>query len=406
MFDFALTEEQKALQTMVREFVDREVKPRALAMDLEPDPLKGIPWDIIRASNSIELRHLALRKELGGAGQDSVTIGMCVEELARGDLGVSVNFTQHWKIVQLLQDGGQERTVEKYLIPLRDDPVGMMAIAFTEPAASTSDTIIPILDPRGGPKMSAVRDGDHVILNGMKQFISNGFIAHLYLIYARTDKNAPLTEGVSCFVVPRDLPGIPTPEGFTIGRIHNKMGERLAANAELIFENCRVPMEDMIFEWNTSLKSIATVLRQSNAYAGASALGVGWAAFERAVENCKTRIAGCVPIIEHANIAIELAEMYASLKAAQFMVRYGCWQADKPELFDPMLAKSIKPFCSDIAFKVAVRALQMFGRDGIEREAGLEKLVRDAVMFLHSDGANASLYRGVGIALGKLPYTI
>ena len=344
MYQFTLTEEQKAIQTMVREFVEREVKPRAAALDAESDPIKGIPWDIIKASNDIGLRHLALRKDLGGARQDSITIGMCVEELGRGDMGISVVYAQHWKFVQMLQDEASEQAIKKYLIPLRDDPFGVMALGAKE-SGSGSDHFVPWPDPKAGPQMSAVRDGDYVVLNGMKEFISNGYIAHLYLIVARTDKTVPLTEGLSCFIVPRELPGVECPKGFTTGRVHDKIGERLAGNAELIFENCRIPIEDMLWEWNTAWKNIPRVLRQSNAYAGASVLGVGWTAWEMALEYSKTRIQGCVPIIEHANVAIHLGEMYSNLRAAQLMVRMGCWQADNPETFDPMLARSVKPFC-------------------------------------------------------------
>ena len=405
MYEFTLTEEQKAIQTMVREFVEREVKPRAAALDAEPDPVKGVPWDIIRASNDIQLRHLTLRKELGGAGQDSLTTGMCVEELGRGDLGVSVVYAQHWKFVQMLQDEASERTVKKYLLPLRDDPVGVMAVGITEPEAG-SDNLLAWPDPRAGLKLSAVREGDHVVLNGMKQFISNGFIAHLYIIFARTDKTVPLVDGVSAFAVPRELPEVECPKGFTTGRVHDKIGERLAGNAELIFENCRIPMEDMLWEWNTAWKNVPRVLRHSNAYAGASTLGIGWTAFEMALEYSKTRIQGCVPIIEHANIAIHLGEMYSRLRAAQLMVRMGCWQADHPEHFDPHIAAMIKPFCAEVVMKASLEALQMHGGNGAMKETGMEKLVRDAIMFLHSDGAQESLYRRTGILLGKLPHYI
>ncbi len=403
MFDFTPTEEQRALQTLVREFVAREVKPRAAALDAEPDPAKSVPWDVIRAAHQVGLRNLAMDKGLGGGGQDCLTLGMCVEELAVGDLGVSVIFAQHWKIMQMFQYAGTEKQLRKFLIPLRDDPIGVMAVAWTE-AESGSDMSWPCQDPKGGPKLSCVRDGEYAVLNGMKVFMSNGPIAHLYAVFARTNREVPLTEGLTGFIIPRDLPGVENLPGFTIGRVFNKIGERLASNSELIFDNCRVPMTSMLKEWNKAYAQVRSGFRMSNSYAGASTLGVGWAAFERALEYAKVRIQGAMPIIKHANIAIKLAEMYTELKAAQMMVRRGCWQVDHPEHFDLMLARSVKPFCSEVTMRVALAAMNMHGGSGAMKDVGMEKLVRDAIMFLHSDGINDSLNRGTGDLLARMPF--
>jgi alkylation response protein AidB-like acyl-CoA dehydrogenase len=143
------------------------------------------------------------------------------------------------------------------------------------------------------------------------------------------------------------VPGSPQVENLQglLSATPAKGGEQ--NNAELIFENCRVPMANMIGEWNKAYAQVRSKMRMGNAYAGASTLGVGWAAFERALEYAKIRVQGAMPIIRHANIAIKLAEMYTELRAGQLMVRKGCWQADHPEHFDPMLARSIKPFCSE-----------------------------------------------------------
>lgn len=403
MFELTLTEEQRALQTLVREFVAREVKPRVADLDAEPDPVKAIPWDIIKAADDVGLRNIALRDDLGGGGQNSLTLGMLVEELAVGDLGTSVIFAQNWKITQMLQERGTEEQIRKFLLPLRDDPTGVMAMATKEPE-SGSDHAIPVLHPKAGPKMSCVRDGDYAVLNGTKEFISNGGIAHLYIVFARSDRNVSMDKGMTAFIVPRDLPGVDNLTGFRIGRIYDKIGERLAGNAELIFEDCRVPMANMLGEWNKGRADAAMQFRQSNAYAGASVLGVGIAAFKRALEYAQNRIQGLVPIINHANIAIQLAEMYTHLKAAQLMVRRGCWQADNIESFDPMLARAVKPFCSKVVMDVALQAIQIFGGNGAMKDVGMEKLVRDAVIFLHSDGCNDALYRGMGEMLGKVPH--
>lgn len=403
MFDFTPTEEQEALKTMIREFVEREVAPKAAAYDAEPDPVKGIPWDIIKAGNELGLNRLCVREDLGGGGADSLTLGMLVEELARGDLGVSVIYAQNWKIMQIIQRAGTDEQLKKFLVPFLDDPVGCCSVAMKE-AESGSDHQLPHPDPKAGPKMRCERDGDYAVLNGVKEFISNGHIAHLYVILARSDNKVPLKEGMSAFIVPRDLPGVENFPGHSIGRVYDKIGERLAGNADQEFVNCRVPIENMLWEWDTAWANAPMVLRQSNAYAGASTLGVGWAAFEKALEYSQMRVQDMVPIINHANISIKLADMYASLRAAQMMVRRGCWQADHPEYFDPMIAKSVKPFCAETTMKVALEATKMFGGSGVMRDVGMEKLVRDATVFLHSDGCNDSLLRGAGELLPKIPF--
>jgi alkylation response protein AidB-like acyl-CoA dehydrogenase len=315
-----------------------------------------------------------------------------------------VIFAQNWKITQMLQYAGTEEQLRRFLIPLRDDPVGVMAVAWTEPE-SGSDMAWPCLDPKGGPRLSCAFERDSAVLNGVKVFMSNGPIAHLYIVFARTNREVSLLEGLTGFIIPRDLAGVENLPGFSIGRIFDKIGERLASNSELIFENCRVPTANMLKERDKGYTQVRPGFRMSNSYAGASTLGVGWAAFEKALEYAQIRVQGAMPIIRHANIAIKLAEMYTELKAAQLMVRKGCWQADHPEHFDPMLARSIKPFCSEVTMRVTLAALNMHGGNGAMKDVGAEKLVRDAIMFLHSDGINDSINRGIGDLLAKTPFT-
>ena len=128
------------------------------------------------------------------------------------------------------------------------------------------------------------------------------------------------------------------------------------------------------------------------------------AAFEKALEYSKIRVQGAVPIIQHANIAIKLAEMYTGLRAGQLMIRKGCWQVDHPEHYDPVFARCIKPFCSEVSMRVTLAALNMHGGSGAMKDVGMEKLVRDAMMFLHSDGMNDTLNRGNGDLLGKISF--
>ncbi|MFH1620366.1 MAG: acyl-CoA dehydrogenase family protein, partial [bacterium] len=180
------------------------------------------------------------------------------------------------------------------------------------------------------------------------------------------------------------------------GRVHDKIGERLVTNAELIFENCRVPKENMMWEWNEAFRNVPKLARQSNAYAAASALGVARAAFEKALEWAKTRVQGGKLIIEHPNIAIELGDMWLQIEAARLLIWKAAWAADHPEHFDPKLARSPKILASEVAMRTALKAMEIHGGYGSMKEVGIEKLVRDASVFLHSDGTNDVLKLVVG----------
>jgi len=398
MFDLSYTEEQLDIRSRVREFVEKEVKPISIERDKILDPEEAFPWDIVEKADAIGLRTLPLAEKYGGGGLDGQTTAMVIEELAYGDMGVGVIFHQTWKWVLLMQELCTEDQIQKYLIPWRDDPRGMIALALTEPVAG-SDNILPCLDVKAGMQTTAIPEGDHYVLNGMKHFISNGYCARLCLIFARTDPNKPVNEGCSLFIVPKDTPG------FSVGHVDDKIGERLADNAELILENVRVPKENLIGEWNKGLLSTARVLRYSQAFAGATCLGAAQLAFEKALDWAKTRVQGGKPIIEHSNIQERLGEMWAAIQGCRLMYMKAAWAADNKQYFDPRLATVVNPFCSEKVMKVTLDALQIFGGYGMDRGLGVEKLVRDATIFLHSGGLNEILFMSAGNALGREPYS-
>ena len=277
--------------------------PAAASLDRRPDPADCFSWEIVEeASRHLGLRSLTLDPAFGGIGADSLTTAMMVEELAVGDLGVAVVFAQTWKIVQTLQRAGTPDQRERYLPRFRDDPRFLLAIGITEPDFS-SDYIIPYDEPGTGPHLTAERSGDGWVLNGTKHFISNGNRAGLYLVFARTDWTKGVREGMTAFLVPREAPG------FSVGQVHDKMGERLVNNAELVFSNCRVPQADLFGEPGRGFEILRLFFPASNAYAAASVLGVARAAYERSVAWARTRIQGGRPLIEHATVGTMLAEM-------------------------------------------------------------------------------------------------
>lgn len=379
MIDFTLTEEQISIRNLIQDFVKKEVTPVVAERDRIEDPAQCFPWDIMEKAEAIGLRTLALSSEYGGGGQDSVTLAMCLEELAIGDYGFAFIFNQQWKSTQMVQSGATEKLRRKFLVPFRDDPKFLLALCLTEPDLA-SDHVIPFRDPKVGFKTTAVREGDYVVLNGVKDFISEGDVAKLYVTVARTDKKRPIDEGSSVFLVPRDTPGL------SVGRVLDKMGCRLSTNAEVIYENCRVPMENMMGEWNNGLPFFWAHLRLNSVYKGACALGVARAAFEKSVDYAKKRVQGGKPIIEHPNIAIQLADMWTQIEAARLLVWKAAWACDHPEASDPKWGRFTHPFVSDIAVKVVLHALEIHGGYGPLRDVGVEKLVRDALITFHAGG--------------------
>jgi len=396
MVEFALSEEQIALRDLARDFVAREVVPVAAALDAHPDPADCFSWDLVEKLSAVGLRTVALDKASGGAGADAVTLCMLAEELAVGDLGVAVIMAQTWKIGQTIQRGATPEQLGRFLPTLRDDPRGTLAIGITEPDMG-SDYIIPYPDPKAGPRLTAVCDGESWVLNGMKHFISNGNRAALYLLFARTDPSRPMTEGMTAFLVPRGAPG------FTIGRVHNKMGERLANNAELIFQNCRIPAPNQFGGLHGGFEILRRFFPASNAYAAASVLGVGRAAYEKALEFAKTRVQGGRPIIEHQAIRMLLTETKMRLDSTRDYIWHAAWAADHREHFDATWAAMPKVLAAETAVRATQVAIQVHGGYGVVREMGLEKLYRDAAVFFESDGTQQALTLKAANAIHPLP---
>src|SRR5574341_1088338 len=233
---FVRTPEQQAILESVRRFVEHEVAPRVAQLDARPDPADGFSWEIVERAHEVGIRTMTLGKEYGGLGTDSLTTAMVIEELGRGDLGVSVIFAQTLKIAQIMQKALNEEQRARVLAAFAGDRRGMLAIAITEPDHA-SDYLVPYATPF---RTSAVRAPGGWIVNGMKHFISNGNRASHALVFVQTEKDTPLAEGSTCFLVERGRPG------FTTGLVHDKMGERLANNAELVFQDCFSPDENVV----------------------------------------------------------------------------------------------------------------------------------------------------------------
>lgn len=382
---YVLTSQQREILSTVRQFASRVVRPAAAGLDQRSRPEDCFSWEIVEQASRAGIRTLTLSEEYGGTGADSLTTAQVIEELAKADLGVAVVFAQTLKLAQTLQMAATAQQQERYLTAYREDPRFLLAIGITEPDIS-SDYIIPYEAAENGFRTTAVRKADGWVLNGLKHFISNGNRARLYLIFAQTTRQRSLVEGSTCFLVERDVPG------FSTGRVENKMGERLANNAELIFQDCFVPEENVLGKVDQGFNVLAQFFPASNAYAAASVLGVAQEAYDRALKWSRQRVQGGRPLIEHGSVAQDLAEMRMLLDAARAYIHRAAWLADHREQgWDPTLGALPKVFASQVAWDVVTRAMEMHGGYGYMRDLGMEKLVRDAAAFLHSDGANRSL---------------
>jgi alkylation response protein AidB-like acyl-CoA dehydrogenase len=383
VFGVGLEPEQQEILEVTRRFAQEVVSPVAADLDRAVDPEDCFSWDIVEKADAAGIRTATLNKEYGGAGIDSLTTAMIIEELAKADLGVSVIFAQTLKIAQTLQGAATVEQQTRLLAPYAADSRGLLAIGITEPDRS-SDYIIPF--PSGDYRTKAVRGEGGWIINGQKHFISNGNRARLYLVFAQTEKDQGLEAGSTCFLVERDTPG------FTIGRVHDKMGERLVNNAELFFEDCVVPDENVLGEVGKGFDVLGRFFPASNAYAAASVLGVAEASYERAVTWTQTRFQGGRYLIEHDSVAQTLARLRMLIDAAQAYIYRAAWLADHREQgWEPKMGALPKVFAAEVAWEVVTATLELHGGYGYMREMGIDKLVRDAAAFLHSDGANPSL---------------
>jgi len=379
---FIQTEEQRAILDSVRRFVEEEVTPRAAELDAKPDPEDAFSWEIVEAADRFGLRTMTLSEEYGGMGVDSLTTAMVVEELGRGDLGISVVFAQTLKIAAIMEKALNEEQKARTLVPFVEDPRAILSICITEPE-NASNYIIPYATTLN---TKAVKTEGGWIANGMKHFISNSNRSRFFLVFMQTDPSVPMTEGSSCFLLDRGHPG------FTVGRVHDKMGERLANNSELFFTDCFIPDENLVGEVNTGMKTLGEFFPSSNSYAAASILGVAVACYEKALSWAQTRIQGGKPLIEHDGIRAQVAEMKMLIDASRSYIHRAAYLADHQEQgWDTTLGALPKVMASQAAWKIATWTLEIHGGHGYMKEAGVEKLVRDAAAFLHSDGVNRTL---------------
>jgi alkylation response protein AidB-like acyl-CoA dehydrogenase len=385
MSDVLLTAEHRRWQVLARQYAQEQIKPHALVREKIADPEERFPWDWVEDLSKLGMRTFVVPKSFGGDGADVLTCCLVGEELGAGDLGIAVAFDQTWKITALIfairDDGYRDAVLQTFL----SDHRCLLAVGLNE-LTGGSDNFLPYNEPGAGVRMTAERDGRGWRLNGTKAPISNGGNAGMYFIYARTEPGTGGIEGLGCFAVPPDTPG------FSVEHIYDKTAQRLVHNGLLRLDNVHASEAQYIGR-RDRLSADAPLLASGRGFpeAGATVLGVARSAYEDARAFAQQRIQGGTEIINHQAISLMLAEMHIELEAARSLIWRAAVAVEQPDDDTPSLVLAAKVFASQAAFRVAGKALEVWGREAIMRSCPAEKYLRDTTSFLHSEGTNQVL---------------
>jgi butyryl-CoA dehydrogenase len=354
---FELSEEQRLIQGMVRDFAVNEVAPLAA----ENDRAHRFPEELIPKLAELNLLGVPFPEEVGGAGSDNLSYSIVVEELSRVDASVGVIVSAHtslgtWPIYQF----GSAAQKEKYL-PKLTSGQALAAFALTEPGAGT--------DAAAG-KTTAILEGDEYILDGSKIFITNGGYAEVYIVTAMTDTSKG-TKGISAFIVEKDTPG------FSVGEKEHKMGIKASSTTPLYFNSCRIPKQNLLGKEGEGFKIAMQTLDGGRIGIAAQALGIAQGAFDAAVKYSKERVQFGKPISAHQAIQWMVADMAVEIEAARLLVYRAAWNKDNGLPYSKEAAMA-KLFASETASRVAGRAIQVHGGYGYTEHYPVERAYRDA----------------------------
>jgi acyl-CoA dehydrogenase len=389
MVDFALSEQERMIQQVAREFAEKEVRPRAAYYDESEE----VPYEIIRKANQLELA----QGIFAGEGLTGVIIA---EELSWGCAGIAVAIAASGLAGAAILGIGTPEQQAKFL-PMAfssDGDVRLGAMGLTEPEAGSDMSAI---------STTATRDGDDYILNGTKRFITNGGIADLHVIFATEDRSKGWG-GLAAFVVEKGTPGL------SEGTVWKKMGIRASHTADVILEDCRIPAENRLGPSPSSGDGVAAfpaalgalkMLERTRPSIGALALGIARASLEYATDYAKERKQFGKPLIAHEGIGFKLADMAMAYDSARLLVHRAAWMSANEA---PMLrgeGSMAKCYASDVAMKLSIEAVQICGGYGYMREFPVEKWVRDAKIFQIFEGTNEIQRLVISRALGTAPKT-
>ena len=378
--DYFLTEEQKMIQELAAQIAKEKIRPQRAQLDAQDE----FPWEIIKVLAQSDLCGLYIPEEYGGMGGGIFDNCLAIEQLAQACIGVATSFAASGLGAYPILLYGSEEQKQKYL---PDIAAGKRLAAFglTEPGAGSDVS---------GIQTTAVRDGDHYILNGSKQWITSGGEAEVYTVLAITDRSKG-PRGASFFIVEKGDPG------FAFGKKEKKLGIRASATRELLFQDCRIPADRVIAR--EGMGFIIAMKTFDKSRPGIAALGVGLSqgALDIAVEYARKRVQFGKPIISFQAIQHKLANMATKTEAARALVYSAARHMDKDPSDASKVAAMCKVFAGDVAMEVATEAVQVLGGYGYMQDYPVEKMMRDAKILQIYEGTNEIQRNIIGQELNK-----
>ncbi len=355
--DFQLTEEQLMIRQAARDFAQNELLPGVI----ERDEQQKFPAEQIKKMGELGFLGIMVDPKYGGAGMDTISYALAMEEISKIDSSASVVMSVNNSLVCWgLEKFGNEEQKQKYLTKLATGEV-IGAFCLSEPEAGSDAT---------SQRTTAEDKGDYYLLNGTKNWITNGGTASVYLVMAQTHPEKG-HHGINCLIVEKGM------EGFTVGPKENKLGIRGSDTHSLMFQDVKVPKENRIGEDGFGFKFAMQTLSGGRIGIAAQALGIASGALELATKYSKERKAFGKPISEHQAIAFKLADMATEIDAARFLVHHAAWLKDQGKNFDKEGAMA-KLFASQVAMDATVEAVQIHGGYGYVKDYHVERLMRDA----------------------------
>ncbi|MCB5270128.1 MAG: acyl-CoA dehydrogenase family protein [Candidatus Cloacimonetes bacterium] len=371
--NYFFSEDQLEMQELARRIANEKMKPLSEHYDQE-----GIfPWDIVEVMRQSDLFAILIPEEYDGISGKVMDLAIVTEELCAVDAGIALAFGATGLGMYPILIAGNEEQKQKYL-PIIAAGEQLCAFALTE-ANAGSDA--------GAIETTARKEGDYYILNGTKQWITNGGEAGIYTVFAMTDKTKG-ARGCSCFIVEKDTPG------FTFGKKENKMGIRASATRELIFEDCKIPAANLLGREGTGFITAMKVFDKSRPMVGAQAVGIARGAFEASARYSQQRQQFGKPISSFQAVQFMLADMATQIEAARALVFQTAKMVDAGVKNYSKESAMCKYFASDVAMKVTTDAVQILGGYGYMKEYPVEKMMRDAKILQIYEGTN-QIQRGI-----------
>lgn len=378
--DYFLTEEQQEIQALARQIAEEQIVP----VRAELDEKEEFPRAILDTLCETGLSGVFIDQKYGGFGGGVFELCLVIEQLSRACVAVAVSYACNGLGLYPIIMFGTEEQKEKYC-PMVATGKKLAAFGLTEPNAGSD---------AGGIQTTAKKDGDHYILNGTKQWITNGGEADIYVVIALTDKSRG-PRGASAFIVEKGT------EGFSFGKKEKKMGIRASSTTSLIFEDCKIPKENLLGKEGRGFMITMKNLDQSRPGIGAQGVGLAQGALEEAVKYARERVQFDKPIIGFQAVQHLLADMATQTEAARALIySVARFMASNPKDFSRDSAMA-KVFATDTAMKVTTDAVQVLGGYGYMREYPVEKMMRDAKILQIYEGTNQIQRNVIGLALNK-----